>query len=121
MRQGKHPVPLRQTQERVPIHLLRQPREGERTNVPETVRSRLRSAHAENARHALLLAGELRRLMGALQAAGVSALAYKGPALAVRAYGHLALRTYSDLDLLVAPSSVPVSYTHLTLPTILLV
>ena len=80
---------------------------GERTGVPETVRSHLRSAHAENARHALLLAGELRRLMDALQAAGIPALAYKGPALAVRAYGHLALRTYSDLDLLVAPSSIP--------------
>jgi hypothetical protein len=80
---------------------------GERTDVPETVRSRLRSAYAENAKHALLLAGELRRLMDALAAAGVRALAYKGPALAVRAYGHLALRTYSDLDLLVAPGDVP--------------
>lgn len=79
----------------------------ERTDVPETVRSRLRSAYAENARHALLLAGELRRLMDALDAAGLRALAYKGPALAVRAYGHLALRTYSDLDLLVAPGDLP--------------
>jgi hypothetical protein len=37
----------------------------------------------------------------------VAALAYKGPALAVRAYGEVALRTYSDLDLLVAPGEVP--------------
>ncbi len=80
---------------------------GDRADVPETVRSRLRSAYAENARHALFLAGELRRLMDALDAAGIRALAYKGPALAVRAYGHMALRTYSDLDLLVAPADLP--------------
>ncbi len=80
---------------------------AERVDVPETVRSRLRSAYAENARHALLLAGELRRLMDALDAAEIRVLAYKGPALAVRAYGHMALRTYSDLDLLVAPGDIP--------------
>jgi hypothetical protein len=80
---------------------------AERADVPETVRSHLRSAYAVNARHALQLAAELRRLMDALAAAGVRALAYKGPALAVRAYGHLALRTYSDLDLLVAPDDEP--------------
>src|SRR5215203_4154141 len=51
-------------------------------DVPETVRSRLRSAFAQNAKHALLLAGELRRLVDALDAAGIRALAYKGPALA---------------------------------------
>ncbi|HEX6039025.1 nucleotidyltransferase family protein [Longimicrobium sp.] len=80
---------------------------AERADVPETVRSHLRSAYAVNARHALQLAGELRRLLDALDQAGVRALAYKGPALAVRAYGHLALRTYSDLDLLVRPADVP--------------
>lgn len=79
----------------------------DRPEVPETVRSRLRSAYAANARHALALSGELRRLMDALDAENVPALAYKGPALAVRAYGHLALRTYSDLDLLVAPVDQP--------------
>ncbi len=81
--------------------------------VPETVRSQLRSAYADNARHALLLAGELRRLMDALHAAGIPVLAYKGPALAVRAYGHLALRTYSDLDLLVVPEDEPAAGTVL--------
>jgi hypothetical protein len=78
-----------------------------RADVPETVRSRLRIVFAENGRQALALAAELRRLVAALQGAGVRALAYKGPALAMRAYGHLALRTYSDLDLLVAPDDVP--------------
>ena len=79
----------------------------ERTDVPETVRSRLSVFFAENGRHALALSAELRRLVGGMEGAGVRALAYKGPALAARAYGHLALRTYSDLDLLVAPDDVP--------------
>ncbi|CAA9370999.1 MAG: hypothetical protein AVDCRST_MAG89-4592, partial [uncultured Gemmatimonadetes bacterium] len=78
-----------------------------RAEVPGTVRATLRSAYASNAGEALRLSGELRRLVAALEQAGVPALAYKGPALAVRAYGEVALRTYSDLDLLVAPGGVP--------------
>jgi hypothetical protein len=80
---------------------------AERAEVPERVRSRLRAELAENGRAALARSAELRRLAGAMENAGVQAVAYKGPALAVRAYGHLALRTYSDLDLLVAPDDVP--------------
>lgn len=78
-----------------------------RAEVPETVRTTLRAAYAANAGEALRLSGELRRLVSALEQAGVAALAYKGPALAVLAYGEVALRTYSDLDLLVAPGDVP--------------
>lgn len=77
---------------------------AEAEDVPGGVRSRLRSAYAANARDALARSGELRGLMDDLARAGIPALAYKGPALAVRAYGQLALRTYSDLDLLVAPA-----------------
>jgi hypothetical protein len=78
-----------------------------RGEVPDAVRSRLRAAYLSNGHQALALSAELRRLIGAMADEGVRAVAYKGPALAVRAYGHLALRTYSDLDLLVAPDDVP--------------
>jgi hypothetical protein len=78
-----------------------------RDEVPDAVRSRLRGAFLANGHQALALSAELRRLIGAMADEGVRAVAYKGPALAVRAYGHLALRTYSDLDLLVAPEDVP--------------
>lgn len=78
-----------------------------RAEVPETVRSHLRTEFQANGRRALAKAAELRRLVGAMADAGVRALAYKGPALAVRAYGHLAMRRYSDLDLLVLPEDVP--------------
>ena len=75
--------------------------------VPETVRSLLRTEFLANGNRALGRAAELRRLIRAMEEAGVTAAAYKGPALAVRAYGHLGLRTYADLDLLVAPADVP--------------
>jgi hypothetical protein len=78
-----------------------------RVEVPEMVRATLRADYAANATEALRLSGELRRLVVVLEKAGVASLAYKGPALAVRAYGEVALRTYSDLDLLVAPGDVP--------------
>jgi Uncharacterised nucleotidyltransferase len=79
---------------------------AEREEVPGAVRATLSAAAAANARRALAASGELRKLLGAMEAAGIRAAAYKGPALAVRAYGDLALRTYSDLDLLVAPDDV---------------
>lgn len=72
--------------------------------VPRTVRDRLRAFGERNAGDALRLAAELRRIMAAFAAGGVSAVAYKGPALAVRAYGDPGLRTFSDLDLLVHPA-----------------
>jgi DNA-binding transcriptional ArsR family regulator len=74
--------------------------------VPAEVRDRLRAASERNAGEALRLSAELRRLLSALEAEGVRAVAYKGPALAVRAYGDPGLRTYSDLDLLVSPAQV---------------
>lgn len=63
--------------------------------------ARLRGAFVENGVRALNLAGELANVAGILEAAGVVPLAYKGPALAVQAYGDASLRDYSDLDVLV--------------------
>lgn len=80
---------------------------GDRPEVPEAVRAALRTELMANGRRALAFSAELRRLIGALADGGVRAAAYKGPALAVRAYGHLGLRAYADLDLLVAPDDVP--------------
>jgi hypothetical protein len=75
--------------------------------LPAGLRAVLSAAQGANARRALALAAELRRLVAALEGAGVPAAAYKGPALAVRAYGSLAVREYADLDLLVAPEDLP--------------
>lgn len=59
------------------------------------------------ARRNSILAGELLRLMRVMEAAGVRAIAMKGPALAAAVYGDLFLREFKDLDILVARGEMP--------------
>jgi hypothetical protein len=54
----------------------------------------------------LMMVSELIRVVRRLEAEGIPALPYKGPALAVAAYGSLARRSFDDLDLLVPRSRV---------------
>ena len=75
--------------------------------VPPAVGERLKARFARHGRSNLLLAGELVRILGSLEAAGIRALPYKGPVLAAGLYGNLALREFSDLDILVEPRRVP--------------
>lgn len=56
---------------------------------------------------ALVQAVELARIVAALDAQGVRALPYKGPALALAAYGDVAMRECEDLDLVVARHEYP--------------
>lgn len=77
------------------------------SDLPEPFAAGLRARNAGEVHRALRLAGELIRLMDALSSAGIEALAYKGPALAMRAYGDLSLRSFVDLDLLVRPDDIP--------------
>lgn len=55
----------------------------------------------ENLKNSLLLTRELGGIIDILAAAGVSALPFKGPTLALAAYNNLALRSFCDLDILV--------------------
>jgi len=75
--------------------------------LPPRAAAELRALHREGVHRGLRMAAELRRLMDALAAAGIDALAYKGPALAMQAYGELGMRSFVDLDLLVRPGDVP--------------
>jgi hypothetical protein len=75
--------------------------------VPRDVRRRLGEKFRDNAARNLLLAGELVRITKFLEAEGVHALAYKGPALAASAYGDLSLRRFLDLDIIVRLRDVP--------------
>jgi hypothetical protein len=70
---------------------------------PEPVFSRLKSAYQANAYRNLRLGAKLLWLLDLLAGQGIPALAIKGPALAVQAYGDLSLRQFADLDLLVHP------------------
>lgn len=69
--------------------------------VPASVLDDLQRRYEHNARRNLTFTVELFRVMDCLEACGVKAIPYKGPALAEAAYGNLALREFSDLDLLV--------------------
>jgi hypothetical protein len=71
------------------------------------VREALRQRSEANARRALWLTHELRRVLDCLESRGMAALAYKGPVLAEQLYGDVAQRQFSDLDVLVHQANVP--------------
>jgi hypothetical protein len=75
-------------------------------DVPAAVMEDLRQRFLGNARNSLFLTGELLRLLGLFAAHGIRTVPFKGPTLAVYAYGNLALRQFSDLDLLVLPTEL---------------
>lgn len=70
-------------------------------NVPPDQLARLKEDYQDNVARNLLLTSELCRILQTFAAAGIEAVSYKGPALAVYAYGKLALRRFVDLDILV--------------------
>ncbi len=78
-----------------------------RDPVPEPVRRELARRLRRNTERNVALTGELLRLLDRLRARGVVALPFKGPTLAAAVYGHLGLREFGDLDLLVLPGDVP--------------
>jgi hypothetical protein len=54
-----------------------------------------------NTRRNLFLTGELIRLLDFFASHGISAIPFKGPALAAAVYGNVALRQFGDLDIFV--------------------
>ncbi len=75
--------------------------------------SRRRQFFENNARY-LLLSAALLKVMEALHAAEIRALAYKGPALSALLYGDIALREMSDLDVLIDRATFSASREVLT-------
>jgi hypothetical protein len=69
--------------------------------VPAVVLQRLESTYTDNAKRNLALTAELIDVLGILESAGISAVPYKGPALAALAYGDVALRKFWDLDVVI--------------------
>ena len=74
--------------------------------LPTEVRRRFRKDFQENAARNQIFANELTSLVKACAGVGVEAVIYKGPALAITAYGNLALRRFVDLDLMVRRADV---------------
>jgi hypothetical protein len=64
----------------------------------------MRSEFYGNALNNLHLARELARLAGVLSRQSIEVIVFKGPVLALQAWGDVALRQFNDLDLLVHPA-----------------
>lgn len=74
--------------------------------VPKTTLDQLRDHFHANARRNLFLTRELLGLLEMFEAYGISAVPFKGPVLTVALYGNLALRQFSDLDILIHKQDV---------------
>lgn len=74
--------------------------------VPPEVRRELTNRSRRFAVRNLALARAGRRAMEALRSAGIEVRPFKGPSLAQRCYGDLALRPFRDVDLLVRRDTV---------------
>ena len=72
--------------------------------LPETIRLCLIEGFRAQTIRNLELTRELLQILSLLEKNGVAALAFKGPVLAQQLYGHLSLREFLDLDILVAPT-----------------
>lgn len=69
--------------------------------VPEEHLKLLRGIVGARSAHSIVLVHELGRLAGVFEREGIPLLAVKGPALAHSVFGGVALRPFSDLDLIV--------------------
>lgn len=68
--------------------------------VPPPALKRLSDAVRTNTGRCLILTAELIRLMDRFGGAGILAVPYKGPVIAVQAYGDVTLREFEDLDII---------------------
>lgn len=71
------------------------------TAIPKPIFARLWSQSQATAGRNVMLTQELLRLLALLQANGIPAIPFKGPALAALVYGDISLRQFTDLDILV--------------------
>lgn len=69
--------------------------------VPKANLAQLRNYFHTNAQRNLFLTNELLKLLNLFESHSIPAIPFKGPVLAVSAYGNLSLRCISDLDILV--------------------
>ncbi len=69
--------------------------------MPAAILDELHTRYQSNARKNLRFTAELVRILDCLESHGIAAIPFKGPVLAEAIYGNLALREFSDLDILV--------------------
>jgi len=74
--------------------------------VPREILNKLKKHYIENSARNTVLTAELCRLINLFRDQGIEAIPYKGPVLALFAYGNIALRRFVDLDVIVKKSDV---------------
>ncbi len=74
--------------------------------APADALASLRDYFQKNSAFSLLFTGELVRLLARLSGRGIDAIPYKGPAMAMKLYGHVVSRQFCDLDILVRECDV---------------
>jgi hypothetical protein len=74
--------------------------------VPPAAMTQLLAHYQMNTGHNVVMTKELLRLLALLEQHCIPALPFKGPALASLAYGDLALRQFTDLDIVVRPQDL---------------
>jgi hypothetical protein len=98
---------LRETRRQCIVPLLYRHLHGLSADVvPPEVLAHLQEEYRRAAARSMALAAELREIAHLLEEQGLEPLPYKGPVLALQAYGDVALRTFTDLDLLVRERDV---------------
>lgn len=99
-------VVLRLAEHHGMLPVLYQSLRGLTANVPPGIVDDLGKSYEHNAHRNLKFTAELFRILDSLEAHGITSIPQKGPMLAESIYGDLALRSFSDLDILVSPSDV---------------
>ena len=74
--------------------------------LPPDTQERLRSRYYANAARNLHLAERLCEIVDLFAAKGIRALPFKGPVMALQAYGDIALRQFDDLDFLLPQDQI---------------
>src|SRR5690348_18065815 len=69
--------------------------------TPPNVLANFKKHYLENAARNAVLTAELCRLLERFAESNIEAIPYKGPVLALYAYGNVALRRFVDLDVIV--------------------
>jgi len=83
-------------------------------HLPSEELNHLRMIHLRNVGQNLILVQHLFQILDLLADRGIKILTYKGPVLAMRAYGDLCRRQYVDLDFLVKGEEFILLYQELT-------
>jgi hypothetical protein len=90
--------------------LLQSLKRGGQEYVPAEVMSSIEQIYQANGRRTLRLALKLLHLLDLFNSQGIDCIPFKGPALAIQAYGDLYLRYFTDLDILVHKRDIPRIY-----------